>query len=91
MGLVMVQTDKNHVILVDEKKVRPIHLGSEPSEGHVLERVGWTIGDAERQTARRTMRKYVAAVVPPSVAQQSIRTSKAHDSARLGGGGGVSR
>ncbi len=91
MALVMVQTDENHVILVDEKKVQPIHLGSERSAGHVVERIGWSIGDAERRRARRTMRKYVAAVVPPSVAQQSIRTSKAHDSARLGGGGGVSR
>ncbi len=73
MALVMVQTDKNHVILVDEKNVRPIHLGSE-SAGQLLERVGWTIGDAERQTARRTVRKYVAAVVPPSIVQQSNRT-----------------
>jgi hypothetical protein len=90
MALVMVQTDENHVILVDEKNVRPIHLGSERSAGQVLERIGWTIGDAERQTARRTMRKYVAAVVPPSVAQQSIRMAKAQGRARPRGGGGVS-
>jgi hypothetical protein len=77
MSLVMVQTDENHVILVDEKNVRPIHLGSERSAGQVLERIGWSVGDAERRKAGRTMRKYVAAVVPPSVVQQSIRTAKA--------------
>lgn len=81
MALVMVQTDENHVILVDEKNVRPIHLGSERSAGQVLERIGWTIG-AERRTARRTMRKYVAADVPPSVVQQSIRTAKAQSPRR---------
>jgi hypothetical protein len=85
----MVQTDKNHVLLVDEKNVRPIHLGSEQSAGQLLDRIGWAIRDAERRTARRTTRKYVAAVVPPSV-QQSIRTAKAQGRARLGGGGGVS-
>jgi len=87
---VMVQTDKNHVLLVDEKNVRPIHLGSEQSAGQLLDRMGWAIGDAKRRTARRTMRKYVAAVVPPSVVQQSIPTAKAQGRTRLAGGGGVS-
>ncbi len=90
MALVMVQTDENHVILVDEKKVQPIHLGSERSAGHVVERIGWSIGDAERRRARRTMRKYVAAVAPPSVVQQSVQTAKARGRARLDGGGGIS-
>jgi len=97
MARVMVQIDKNRVILVDErnvrpmdeKNVRPIQLGSEQSAGQLLDRIGWAIGDARRRTARRTMRKYVAAVVPPSVGQQSIRTAKAQGRARLGGGGGV--
>jgi len=84
---VMVQTDKNHVLLVDEKNVRPVHPGSEESAGQLLNRIGWAIPDAERRTARRTMRKYVAAVVPAGV---RIRTAKAQGSARLGGGGGVS-
>jgi len=85
----MVQTDKNHVLLVDEKNVRPIHPGSEESAGQLLDRIGWAIPDAERRTARRTMRKYVAAVVPAGV-QQSIRKAKAQGSTRLGSGGGVS-
>jgi hypothetical protein len=89
MARVMVETDKNHVLLVDEKNVRPVHLGSKQSAGQLLDRIGWAIGDAERGTARRTMRKYVAAVVPPSV-QRSSRTAKAQGRARLGGGGGVS-
>ena len=88
MARVMVQTDKNHVLLVDEKNVRPIHPGSE-SAGQLLDRIGWAIPDAERRTARRTMRKYVAAVIPAGV-QQSLRTTKAQGRARLGGGGGVS-
>jgi hypothetical protein len=86
---VMVQTDKNHVLLVDEKNVRPVHPGSEESAGQLLDRIGWAIPDAERRTARRTMRKYVAAVVPAGV-PQSIRATKAKERARLGGGGGVS-
>jgi hypothetical protein len=78
----MVQTDKNHVLLVDEKNVRlPVHLGSKQSAGQLLDRIGWAIGDAERRTARRTVRKYVAAVVPPSV-QRSSRTAKAQERAR---------
>ncbi len=89
MARVMVQIDKNRVILVDEKNVRPIQPGSERSAGQLLDRIGWAIGDARRRTARRSMRKYVAAVVPPSVGQQSIRTAKAQGRARLGGGGGV--
>ena len=83
MARVMVQTDKNHVLLVDEKNVRPIHVGSEQSAGQLLDRIGWAIGDAKRRTARRTMRKYVAAIVPPGVVQQSIRTAKAQGRARL--------
>jgi len=90
MARVMVQTDKNHVLLVDERNVRPIGLGSEQSAGQLLDRIGWAIGDAKRRTARRTMRKYVAAVVPPSVVQQRIRTAKVQRRARLGGGGGLS-
>jgi hypothetical protein len=82
MALVMVQTDETHVILVDERNVRPIHLGSEQSAGQVLERIGWTVGDAERRTARRTMRKYVAAVAPPRVAQQSVRAANAQSPQR---------
>ena len=89
MGRVMVQTDKNHVTLLDEKNVRPIHLESEVSAGQLLDRIGWAIRDAERRTTRRTMRKYVA-VVPASAVQQSIRTAKARGPARPGGADGVS-
>jgi hypothetical protein len=90
MARVMVQTDRNHVLLVDEKNVRPIPLGSEQPAGQLLDRSDGAIRNAERGTARRTLRKYVAAVVPPSVVQESIRTAKAKGPARQGGGGGVS-
>jgi len=91
MARVMVQTDQNHLLLVDETTVRPIHRRSDQSAGQLLDRIGWAIRDAERRTTRPTMRKYVAAIVPPS-AQQSIRTAKTQGRARprLGGGGGIS-
>ena len=72
MARVMVQTDNNHVTLLDEKNVRPVHLESELSAGQLLDRIGWAIREAERHTARRTMRKYVAADAPPSAVQQSV-------------------
>jgi hypothetical protein len=52
--------------------VRPLYPGSEQSAGQLLDRIDWAIRDAERRTARRTMRKYVAADAPPSAVQQSI-------------------
>jgi hypothetical protein len=76
MARVMVQTDRNHVLLVDEKNVRPICPGSEQSAGQLLDRIDWAIRDVKRRTARRTMRKYVAADAPPSAVQQRIRTAK---------------
>ena len=69
MARIMVQTDNNHVTLLDEKNVRPIHLESELSAGQLLDRIGWAIREAERPTARRTTRRYVAAVAPPSAVQ----------------------
>ena len=90
MARVMVQTDKNHVTLLDEKNVRPVHLESGVSAGQLLDRIGWAIRGAERRTTRRTMRKYVAVVVPPSAVQQGIRTAKARGPARPGGADGVS-
>ncbi len=72
MARVVVQTDKNHVPVLDETNVRPIRQRSDQSAGQLLDRIGWAIPDAERRTARRTMRKYVAAIVPPN----GIRTAK---------------
>jgi hypothetical protein len=89
MAHVMVQTDSNHVVLVDEKKVRPIGLESE-SAAQLLDKIGWAIrGGRAPHGGTRAMKKYVAAAAPPSV-QQGIRTAKAQRRARLRGGGGFS-
>ncbi len=47
MARIVVQSDDQRTVLLDEKQVRPEHLNNRHSAAQLLERLQWAIRDAE--------------------------------------------
>ena len=47
MARILVQTDNQRTVLLDEREVRPEHLNDRHSAAQLLERLEWAIRDAE--------------------------------------------
>jgi hypothetical protein len=70
MARIVVQSDDQRTVLLDEKQIRPEHLNNEHSATQLLERLQWAIRDAEgrsvgalRRPSRRRSREERVAIL----------------------------
>jgi len=69
MARIMVQSDDQRTVLLDEKQVRPEHLNNQHSAKQLLERLLWAIRDAEGSNVGALRRRTTPAPILP---QESV-------------------
>lgn len=57
MARIIVQADDSNAVVLDERHVQLVHLDSEQSAVHLLERLAWAIESAEKRPARQRRRR----------------------------------
>jgi len=71
MARIVVQSDDQRTVLLDEKQVRPEHLNNRHSAAQLLERLQWAIRDADGRNVGALRRRAGRAPTAPILSQQS--------------------
>lgn len=57
MARILVQTDDEKTVLLDERSVRPEHITDAHSAVQLMERLEWAVGDEDRRVKPRGLRR----------------------------------
>ena len=71
MARIVVQSDDQRTVLLDEKQVRPEHLNNRHSAAQLLERLQWAIRDAEGRNVGTLRPRTKPAPSAPIVSRRS--------------------